>query len=205
MKKLITIIIILVTIFVAMITYKKMAIKANNDITIQEIENIETYITKIYMWKEVTGEALPDFEDINQASEIWIWEAVKKNLEDYELSYEQIEGKATELFGIGLIKQFPKEGMEYLKYDEQTDKYYAEGRGLDEEEDSFLLNKIEKTKDGYEVEIVEYLEDYSNLLDNTDIQETEDGNVTEENTESENSMNGEIVIKNLKRRRNRKS
>ena len=32
---------------------------------------------------------------------------------------------------------------------------------LDQEEDSFLLDNINKTDNGYEVEITEYLEDYS--------------------------------------------
>lgn len=164
MKRLIVIIVILATIFVGMIIYKNVAIKASQNISIQEVEEIETYITKIYMWKEITGEALPSFEDINQANDVWIWEVVKKNLEEYELEYEQIESKAKELFGADLTKQFPKEGSEYLTYDEQTDQYYAVGRGLDEQEDCFLLNKIEKTKDGYEVEIIEYLEDYSKFM-----------------------------------------
>lgn len=176
-----------------MLTYKNLAIKANNNISIQEIERIETYITKIYMWKEITGEALPSFEDINQANDVWIWEAVKKNLEEYELTYEQIEEEANELFGPDLTKKFPKEGSEYLKYDEQTDKYHAVGRGLDEEEDSFLLNKIEKTKDGYEVEIVEYLEDYSNLLYGEEQESTE--SKSDEN--SQNKTNDEIIIRNL--------
>lgn len=193
MKKLIVIIIILAIIFVGMLTYKNLAIKANNNISIQEIERIETYITKIYMWKEITGEALPSFEDINQANDVWIWEAVKKNLEEYELTYEQIEEEANELFGPDLTKKFPKEGSEYLKYDEQTDKYHAVGRGLDEEEDSFLLNKIEKTKDGYEVEIVEYLEDYSNLLYGEEQESTE--SKSDEN--SQNKTNDEIIIRNL--------
>lgn len=176
-----------------MLTYKNLAIKANNNISIQEIERIETYITKIYMWKEITGEALPSFEDINQANDVWIWEAVKKNLEEYELTYEQIEEEANELFGPDLTKKFPKEGSEYLKYDEQTDKYHAVGRGLDEEEDSFLLNKIEKTKDGYEVEIVEYLEDYSNLLYGEEQESTE--SKSDEN--SQNKTNDEIIIRNF--------
>ena len=93
MKKLITIIIILVIIFVAMFAYKNLKPKAS-EINVQEIEKIENYINQIYMWKEVTGEALPYFEDINQANEIWIWEVVKKNLEEYELSHSQIQEKA---------------------------------------------------------------------------------------------------------------
>lgn len=165
MKKLVVIIIILAIIFIGMLIYKNGAIKTNNDnnINIEQIQRIETYITKIYMWKEVTESALPCFENINQADEVWLWEVVKKNLEDYELTYEQIDEKAKELFGSEFTKQFPREGSLYLEYNEEEDKYYQIGMGLDEEEDCFLLNKIEKNDNGYEVEIVEYLEDYSQI------------------------------------------
>ena len=164
MKKLIVIIIILAIVFVGMIIYKNIAINTSNNISIQEINQIETYITRIYMWKEITQEALPYFEDINQVNDTWMWEVVKKNLEDYEFFYEEIQEKAKDLFGENLTKEFPKEGTEYIIYDEKIDKYYAVGMGLDQLEDCFLLNEIHKTKDGYEVEIVEYLEDYSQTL-----------------------------------------
>ena len=112
MRKMIVTIIILLIIFVGMIIYRNMAISSSNQVSVQEIEQIETYITKIYMWREVTSEALPTFENINEASEMWTWEAVKKNLEDYELSYDQIQEKAKELFGTDFTKEFPKEGTE---------------------------------------------------------------------------------------------
>ncbi len=161
MKKLVIVIIILLLILVGMIIYKNTVIKANNQVSVQDVEKIETYITKIYMWKEVTGEALPTFENINDASDMWVWEAVKKNLENYELTYDEIQDKARELFGQDFTKEFPKEGTENFTYDKETNKYYATGMGLDQEEDCFLLNEIRKTENGYEVEIVEYLEDYS--------------------------------------------
>lgn len=168
MKKLIAIIIILAIIFVGMVVYKNVAINTSNNISIQEISQIETYITKIYMWKEITGQALPNFEDINHAEDVWIWEVVKKNLEDYEFFYEEIQEKAKDLFGEKLTKEFPKEGTEYIIYDEKMDKYYAVGMGLDQLDDLFLLNEIQKTPTGYEVEIIEYLEDYSQTLNEED-------------------------------------
>lgn len=195
MKKMIVTIIILLIIFVGMIIYRNMAISSSNQVSVQEIEQIETYITKIYMWREVTNEALPTFENINEASEMWTWEAVKKNLEDYELSYDQIQEKAKELFGTDFTKEFPKEGTENFTYDEQTGKYYATGMGLDQEEDCFLLNQIKPTDTGYEVEIVEYLEDYSQesqiIIKNLDDEEI--GKV-EENQESSSQ---DIVKNNL--------
>lgn len=175
MKKLMAIIVILVIILLGMIGYKKLMINTNNTTNVQEIEQIETYLTKIYMWKEVTTQALPTFIDINEANDVWLWGVVEKNIEDYEISYEQIQLKAKELFGQNFTKEFPKEGTKNLTYNEETEKYYAAGINLDQLDDNFLLNEINKTQDGFEVEIIEYLEDYS-----------------------ESSQNGEkIIIKNL--------
>ncbi len=200
MKKLIVIIIILVIIFIGMIVYKNIAISNSNNISIQEISQIETYITRIYMWKEITEQALPNFEDINQAEDTWLWEVVKKNLEDYEFSYEQIQEKAKELFGEKLTKEFPKEGTEYIIYNEEIDKYYAIGMGLDQLEDSFLLNEIQKTQDGYEVEIIEYLEDYSQTLNEEEdfivIRNTQEEEIGKVNSTEEDQVK-EIVKNNL--------
>lgn len=160
MKKMLMIIIVLAIIFVGMILYRNMAVNNKTQVNIQEIEKIEETIQKIYLWKEVTGEALPTFEDSNQAKEIWVWEVVKNNLENYEVSYEEIGEKAKEIFGKEFTKEFPKEGNESLNYESTTQKYIATEIELDQKEDTFLLDEIQKTKEGYEVEIIEYLEDY---------------------------------------------
>lgn len=163
MKKLIVIIVILLMIFIGMYIQKqnKIEVSKNSEITVDEINQIETYLQKIYMWREVTGEALPVFNNINEAPDIWLWEAVKKNLEEYELSYQQLQDKVNELFGNDLEKKFPVEGYEYMEYNEQNDTYYAVGIGLDNQEDLFLLDTIQKHNDDYSIQIVEYLEDYS--------------------------------------------
>ena len=160
MKKLVAIICVLLVIFIGMYINKTKS--SQKMVTASEVEKVEKYISKIYMWKEVTEEALPKFNNINEAPDLWTWEVVKKNLEDYELTYEEIQQKANELFGKQFTKQFPKEGTEYIKYDEQTDKYITSGIGLDSLDDSFLIKNINKNKNEYNVEIVEYLEDYSN-------------------------------------------
>ena len=185
MKKLVVIIIILLIIFIGMYIYRQnqITINRNNEITVDEINKIETYLQKIYMWKEITGEALPTFDNINNAPDVWLWEVVKKNLEEYELSYEQLQDKAKEIFGNDLQKEFPKEGYEYMEYNEETDTYYAIGSGLDNQEDVFLLDTIQRKKNGYTVQIVEYLEDYSEGFETTD---------TEYNISIEN-LNDEII------------
>lgn len=162
MKKLVAIICVLLVIFIGMYINKNKSTQKN--VTASEVENIETYISQIYMWQEITEKALPEFDNINNAPDLWVWEVVKKNSEDYELSYDDIQQKATELFGKQFTKQFPQEGTEYIQYSEELGKYISTGVGLDSLDDCFLIKKINKTKKGYEVEIAEYLADYENSL-----------------------------------------
>lgn len=161
MKKMFIIITILAVIFVGMIIYKQAVVGTKNKISIEEINKIEEYIKKIYMWEEVTNQALPTFENINQAPDLWVWEVVNQNLENYETTYEEVQKTANNIFGQEFTKAFPQEGSETIKYDEETKMYYTIGMGLDENSDTFLLNDIKKTKGGYIVEIVEYFENYS--------------------------------------------
>lgn len=161
MKKMFIIITILAVILAGMIIYKQEVVGTKNKISIEEVNKIEEYITKIYMWEEVTNQALPIFEDINQAPDLWVWEVVNQNLENYETTYEEVQKTANNIFGQEFNKTFPQEGSETIKYDEETKMYYTIGMGLDENSDTFLLNDIKKTKDGYIVEIVEYFENYS--------------------------------------------
>lgn len=203
MKKLVAIICILLVIFVGMYVNKS---KSNqNLITATEVEKVEEYISKIYMWKEITGDALPKFDNINDAPDVWTWEVVKKDLENYELTKDEIQNKATELFGNQFKKQFPQEGTEYMQYDEKLGKYISTGIELDTLDDCFYIKNIRKTKDGYEVEIAEYLEDYVNSLgveDENEIYEIYIKNLNEEtianvkNTEGE-TKTIEVVKENL--------
>lgn len=203
MKKLVAIICILLVIFVGM--YVNRSKSNQNLITATEVEKVEEYISKIYMWKEITGDALPKFDNINDAPDVWTWEVVKKNLENYDLTKDEIQNKATELFGNQFAKQFPQEGTEYMQYDEKLGKYISTGIELDTLEDCFYIKNIKKTKDGYEVEIAEYLEDYVNSLgveDENEIYEIYIKNLNEEtianvkNTEGE-TKTIEVVKENL--------
>ena len=198
MRNMFITIIILLIIFVGMVMYKNMALGTTNNVNIQEIETIESYISKIYMWKEITKEAMPEFEDINNAEDLWTWEVVKKNLEEYEITKEQIEQKAKEIFGETFNKSFPREGNQSFEYDKNSNKYLATETMLDGKEDTFLLNNINKTKEGYTVEIIEYLEDYSeeNNIIIRNLQEEEIGKVGI--NESETKIQ-EIVKNNIDR------
>ena len=95
---------------------------------------------------------MPYFENINDANEKWIWEVVKKNTEEDKISYEQLQEKAKEIFGQDFTKKFPKEGTEYLKYNEQEKLYEIIVTESYDQGALFLLNNIEK--EGYKVELV---------------------------------------------------
>lgn len=169
MRKMIIIIIILAIIFVGMLINNNIASDNQNNITINEVNQIEEYIKEIYMWKEVTNEALPKFDNINLANELWIWEVVKKNLEDFELEYNQIQDEAISIFGTELELKFPKEGNSSFEFNELINKYQATQTNLDNQDDTFLLNNISKIENGYEVEIIEYIRDYSEVEQNENI------------------------------------
>ena len=111
MKKMLVIIVILAMILVSMIIYKNIAINKNKSVNVQEVEQIEEYISKIYMWKEITKEALPTFENINNANELWVWEVIKKNLETYEPTYEEINKKEKNYLEKNLKDKFRKKEM----------------------------------------------------------------------------------------------
>ena len=203
MKKMLVIIVILAMILVSMIIYKNIAINKNKSVNVQEVEQIEEYISKIYMWKEITKEALPTFENINDASELWIWEVIKKNLETYETTYEEIQQKGKELFGEKFERQIPKEGNDSFYYDKESNKYLATEIVLDEEEDSFLLKDIEKEGEKYKVKIIEYIEDYSeeNKVIIRNLQEEEIGRVSTSDSETKIKE----ILKNNKERFSQKN
>lgn len=130
MKKFFIIILILLVIFIGMVIYKNALIGTQNNVNIEEVKSIEEYISKIYMWKEVTNEALPAFENINEASDIWVWEVVNQNLENFETTYEEIELTAKKIFGEKMKKEFPKEGSKTIMYNEENQMYYTTGMRL---------------------------------------------------------------------------
>ena len=121
MKKMIVTIIILFIIFISMVVYRNA--QKNSEVKIEEVNLIQEYLEKIYGWKEITNHALPEFDNINNADEKWIWGTIRENLDEFELNYEDIQNKAKELFGNDFNKIFPKEGNEFIEYDSEKQKY----------------------------------------------------------------------------------
>lgn len=201
MKKMLVTIVVLSIIFIGMVVRRNQVQSNSSDnVTIEEISAIEEYISKIYMWKEITNEALPRFEEINQASDEWIWQVVKKNIGEDSFSYEQIQMKAKELFGDEFQKQFPKQGLEGIINADSENSYGATSIIIDEKEDNFLLYNISKNDGEYEVEIIEYLEDHIEGIYNEDENQEYDiilRNVQDEEIEKVKSSESEAQIKEL--------
>lgn len=193
MKKLLVAICILLVIFLGMFFNKKSVSKSN--VTVSEVEEIQEFISKIYLWKEISEEALPKFNNINEAPDLWLWEVVKKNLEQYELTYDEIQQKAKDIFGENFSKEFPKEGTEYIQFDENSQKYLITGVGLDTLEDMFFVKNINKiSNEKYEVQIIEYLQDYSDEI--IAYEEYEENSENQENI-IEEEIQYDIYIRNL--------
>ena len=190
MKKMVIIIVVLAGILISMIIYKNIAVGSKNNINIQEIQKIEEDISNIYLWKEVTNVALPEFEDINEVTDAWIWEVVKKNIDKFEVGYDEIVQTSKEIFG-HFNKEFPKGGNLSFEYDEEKDIYIPTEVTLDQMEDVFIISNIQKNEEGYEVEIIEYLEDYS------DEQKVVIRNLTEEEIGQVSSSESETKIKEI--------
>lgn len=160
MKKMLVTILILLIVFIGMLIFRTS--ENEKEIKIDEINKIESYIKKIYGWKEVTDDALPEFDDINNANEKWLWGILRENIDDSEIDYSKIENTTKEIYGKNFTKEYPKEGTEFIFYDKEKEKYIVKETTLDAVNDLFLINKIEKNKNIYDVEIAEYLVDYTN-------------------------------------------
>ena len=191
MKKMLIIIVVLASILIGMIIYKNMATGSKNNISIQEIQKIEENISNIYLWKEITNDALPEFEELNAITDVWIWEAVKKNIDKFEVSYDEIVQTSKELFGQNFNKEFPKSGNTSFEHNEEKNIYIPTEVTLDQMEDVFIISNIQKNEEGYEVEIIEYLEDYS------DEQKVVIRNLTEEEIGQVSSSESETKIKEI--------
>ena len=76
--------------------------------------NNNLYISKIYMWKEITGDALPKFDNINDAPDVWTWEVVKKDL-DLSMAFgDEISIALINEATAKLVQEFESEIMRFL-------------------------------------------------------------------------------------------
>lgn len=139
----------------------------NNDeikeqITAIEKNAIKEYVAKIYKYGTIG--TIPNFSDINEADEEWLWYVAFRECGAEQIYKPEIILVAKELFG----KQFGKEpGNNILGayWDEEGQYYTSKAHGLMvEEEPHYIIYNVVKNDNKYNVEIVEYLLDMSEVI-----------------------------------------
>lgn len=122
-------IIILILIPITFILYYLVSVKEKSEKK-EDYSGIKEYIKDIYG----TTFLIPEFNDINQADEDWLWENVsqyvwnhddeyhEKNTQEYGYHYEDIAKVVKTLYGNHLNKKFPK-GATAMRYNSYRDLY----------------------------------------------------------------------------------
>lgn len=124
-------------------------------------EDVEKYLNNIFIKNEnqLNHVSLPEFTNINEASEEWIWMVLYTNLESEEntYTYEQINEELVTLFSENLNKKFPQNGIEGLiAKNEETGMYYK----LDIEKGlknyRYCIKTQSQEEKIYKINIIEY-------------------------------------------------
>ncbi len=141
----------------------------------KEYEDLKKYISIIY------GKTflIPDFDDINDAEESWLWDNInqylwandsiykEKNSQAYGYTYEEINDIAKILYGDSLKKNFP-EGSVAMRYFSYNNHYGPTSYDL-ESFYNYQIDKIEKKDNIYTVSIYDYIiSSYRMLGENPD-------------------------------------
>lgn len=131
-------------------------------VTINESSRISNYIDKIYSYYEKN---IPEFTNINLAEDDWVWSIALFNCQSSTsgnpISYKDIEKSAADLFGKDFTKKLSKSDMKIASYSSYIDAFTVIGRGGPVFVPKYVISDISKTENGFEVKILEYLEDNS--------------------------------------------
>lgn len=136
-------------------------ISNTNKISDEEKTELLSYIDDIYN----NVHSIPEFDDINDANEYWIWDNINqylsnheefnnRNKKNFDYTYEEICSYAQKLYGKNLKKVFPKEN-DIMLYDETTNKYGVPAYSL-EASYHYQVENIEKNNNIYTVDIIDY-------------------------------------------------
>lgn len=160
MKKFIKIFIILIIIvFITFGIYKLTQNKSKK--TTSKYPDLEKYISTIYGKTYL----IPEFENINDADENWLWENInqylhnnsefdERNSKQYDYTYDEICQFVNTIYGPDLKKTFPT-GAEYMRYDTYHDKYGPTSYGLEYYYD-YKIENIDKNENIYTISIYDF-------------------------------------------------
>lgn len=175
--------------------------KEENEVnaTEAEISLIQEYLNKIYNYFETT---MPEFENINEANEEWIWGVSLDNIYDYTtgeaVSYNDLTTSANKLFGDNLTLTLPKKEIGLVEYNEENDTYIVAPRGGVLGVLGIVVKSAKKTTSGFEVETVEYFEEmgWEDTRDSNKVRESAIKSATSNPKKIliEQNSNGDIYI-----------
>lgn len=127
-----------------------------------DYSNIEKYIKDIYG----TTFLIPEFDNINDATEDWLWENVnqyvwnhdddyhEKNEQEYGYTYEDISKIVNHLYGSNLKKKFP-EGAVSMRYNSYRNLYGPTSFGITNYYD-YKIENITQENTNYIVSLYDY-------------------------------------------------
>ena len=130
MKKLLKLLIIIALIGIILFCLYKFVFNKNTKNQTNKYSDLKRYLSDIY---GVTF-LIPEFDDINEADEQWLWENVnqylwnhddeyhEQNSQEYGYTYDEVSKIVKILYGDDLKKQFPK-GAISMRYNSYRDLY----------------------------------------------------------------------------------
>lgn len=154
--------------------YKFFTTKNKKNVNKNDYSDLKKYIKDIYG----TTFLIPEFKNINDADEDWLWENVnqyvwnhddeykEKNNQQYGYTYEDVSKIVKILYGDNLNKKFPK-GSVSMRYDSYNDLYGPTSYGITNYYD-YKIDKITQKENTYTISLYDYtVSIYSSFGDET--------------------------------------
>ncbi|MBR2290254.1 MAG: hypothetical protein IJ867_06695 [Clostridia bacterium] len=154
-------ILILILAIIAFFMYK-LAFSKPTPSKKEDFSGIQSYIKDIYG----TTFLIPEFENINEANEDWLWENVnqyvwnhddeyhEQNAQEYGYTYEEVSKIVKSLYGDTLTKKFPK-GAVSMRYNYYQDLYGPTAFSIVNYYD-YKIEKITKEGNLYTVSLYDF-------------------------------------------------
>lgn len=154
-------IVIVILIIIAGVLYK-LAFSNKDEKPKEDFSGVTSYIADIYG----TTFLIPEFDDINNADENWLWENVnqyvwnhddeyhEKNEQEYGYTYDDVSKIVKTLYGDNLEKKFPK-GAISMRYDYYRDFYGPTAYG-DPNYYDYRIDNITRSGNIYTVSLYDF-------------------------------------------------
>ena len=163
MKKILKFLFIFILLILLIFIIYKLSLKPNlinSIITPKEEKNITAYLNDIY--NSIYG--IPEFNNINDADENWLWDNINQYLNNHSefternltcnYTYTEIENFAKTLYGDNLCKNFPI-GNQFMIYDSEKNLYGIPASSFNNFFE-YQIEKIEKNNNIYTINIIDY-------------------------------------------------